>query len=316
MNHIFLSFFIRKDSGTGDPGKGVAADIDVTAALDADARSHVDLHWVFVLRKAFFFPFSDVAVAKTVAGDRDAAALGTDPDGELVNESEGIGRDGASMRITEIDPAFQVVGDDIRTEGDAVAVAVKNDGCAIAFLDHVAGKDGAVGVFNDNPVAKVIVDVVSIHAEVVGIDTTEGILIFLKLISVYDDIVSGVNLYPGFFVVGEDGIGDTGILVTIHQGDAVAAMMIDRETVEKNLVDCFSVNAIATFLVSGNPEVAQLNAPESGFGILCAIRRTQDKSRFSCGIDVFDMGRGTRSLKARFGCGNDKRFCDLEGACG
>ena len=63
-----------------------------------------------------------------------------------------------------------MMGNDVGAEGDAIAVAVQDDGGAIAFFDHVAAEDGAVGVLNDHAVAQVVVDIVAVHAQIEGVD--------------------------------------------------------------------------------------------------------------------------------------------------
>ena len=74
------------------------------------------------------------------------------------------------------------MGDDIRTERDAVTIAVEDDGRAVALLDHVARDDRAVGVLDDHSVAQVIVDVVAGHAEVEAVEALQGVLVLLEVV--------------------------------------------------------------------------------------------------------------------------------------
>ena len=67
------------------------------------------------------------------------------------------------MSVSKVD-AGSVVGDDVGADGDAVAVSGKDDGSAVAFFDHITGKDGTVRVFNDDSFAKMVVNTVSGHA--------------------------------------------------------------------------------------------------------------------------------------------------------
>lgn len=305
---------VSEDGGASDSGESVAGDIDVAASLDTDAGAHVDLQGILVLEQALLFSVSDVAVGKAVPGDGDPAAVRADSDGELMNKGKGIGGDGATVGVAEIDAALHIMGDDIRAESDAVAVAIQNDGSAVAFFDHVAGEDGTVSVLNDDSVAEMIVDVVSVHAEVEGIEATEGVLVFLKVISIHHDVVPGLNQHAGVLVIGDNGIGDARILVAIDQGNAVAAMMIDGEPVDEDLVDAFGVDPVATFLIAGNPEVPELNAPEPGLGIFGSVRRTQDEGRFAGVIEILDVGRGSRSFDAGLWSGDDEWLRDFESA--
>ncbi len=74
------------------------------------------------------------------------------------------------MSIAQRDPAGLLVGDYVGAQRDAVAVPIEHDGRAFALLDHVAGDDRAVGVFDYDAVAEMVVEAVARHAEIKAVD--------------------------------------------------------------------------------------------------------------------------------------------------
>ena len=138
-----------------------------------------------------------------------------------------------------------------------------------------------------------IVDVVAVHAEVEGIDTDEGILIFLEVIGVHDDVVAAVDEEACIFIVCQDRVCDAGVLIAIDQGDAVAAVVIDGEAVDVDFIDALGEDAVAAFLIARDAEIADLDPPEAGFRIRVEGRRPDDERRFAFFIEVLDVGGST-----------------------
>ena len=221
------------DGGTVEAGELIAGDGDVFGVLENDAMTNVELDGILVFEETFLLTFADVAVAEVVRRDREATAIPRDFHSEVMHQGEGICRDRAAMGVAEVDPAPHVVGDDVRGKGDAVTVAVKDDRCAVAFLDHVARDHGTVGVFDDDTIAEVVVDVVAVQAEVEGINASEGVLVFLEVVRVHDDIVASIEEESCFLIIGQDRVGDARVFVAIDQGDTVSAMMIDGDALNK-----------------------------------------------------------------------------------
>ena len=154
--------------------KSVAGDCDVASSLQRDAAGEL------VVEFAFDRAFADVAVAKAVAGDGDAAAVFGDAQAACVErrrlravlrfgwqlqQHERVGRDRAAVCVHQINAAA-VVSDYVRRQRDAVAVASQHDRSAVAFLDHVARDDRAVSVLDHHAVAEVIVHAIAGEAEV------------------------------------------------------------------------------------------------------------------------------------------------------
>ena len=60
-----------------------------------------------------------------------------------------------------------------------------------------------------------------------------------------DDVVAADDVQAGRSVVGEDAVGDARILVAVDEVDAVAAVVIDRDAVQEDLLDLLRADAVA-----------------------------------------------------------------------
>ena len=108
--------------------------------------------------------------------------------------------------------AAEVVGDRVRTDRDPVAVAVEDDRRAVAFLDHVARDDRAVGVLDEHAIAQVVVQGIARHGEIEAVLAVQGVLVLLELVGRHDDVVAAEQVQPDLLVVGQQAADDAGIL--------------------------------------------------------------------------------------------------------
>ena len=112
---------------SGEAGEGVSVDgQSIHAAFDEDARAFVDSHGRFGLAGAFVLTASDVGVTEGVAGDRVTLRSGRHTHGKAMGDGESIRAERAAAGIAEVDAAFEVVGDHIGAQRDAVAIAVED----------------------------------------------------------------------------------------------------------------------------------------------------------------------------------------------
>ena len=172
--------------------------------------------------------------------------------------------------FAHIDAATQVVSNDIGTQGDPVAVTIENDRRARTFLDHVSGNNGTVGVFNDNTVAEMVVNIVAVEGQIESIETGKRIVVFLEVICIDDDVMVADEVNTGFSIVCQDAVCDARILKAEIEEDPVPSMMIDRDAMEKDLLNPLGENSMAAFLISADAKIVGLDSPQSGlfvFGV-------------------------------------------------
>ena len=199
--------------------------------------------------------FADVAVGEIVAGHGDAPAVRSDVQGVFAHNRKGVGAYGASMRIAQRNSAGRIVCNYIGAKRDSVTVAIQHDGGSAALLDHIAGDDRAVGIFDNDAVAEMVVEAVARHAEIEAVDEPEGIVIFLELVRRDDDIVTADYIQPGFLVIRNQRIADSRILVAEVHPDAVAAVIAAGDAVDEKFVNPPGFDAVAALFAAGNAEV-------------------------------------------------------------
>lgn len=265
---------------SGEAGEGVSVDgQSIHAAFDEDAGAFVDSHGRFGLAGAFVLTSSDVGVAERVAADRVAFGGSRHTHGKAMGDGESVRAQGAAAGVAEVDAAFEVVGDHIGAQRDAVAIPVEDKRGAIAFLDHVSAHDGAVGVLDDDAVAEVVINVVAVHAEVEGIGAMQGVLVFLEVIRVHHDVMAVEDLDAALFVVGQDAVGNPRVLKAAFQVDAVAAVVIDGHAFEVNFLDALGEDAVPALFAAADAQIGQLDTPKAGIFVLVEIGRAEDKGR-------------------------------------
>lgn len=274
----------------GETGKGVSVDAQaIHSVFDLNACSFIGAHRRFGLGGTFVLACADVGVAEGVSRDRVALRRRGHAHGKAMSDGEGVRAQRAAAGITQVDAAFQVVGDHVGAQRDAVAIAVEDQSGAVALLDHVAADHRAVGVFDDDAVAEVVIDIVAVHAQVEGIRAVQRVLVFLEVVRVHHDVVAVENLDPAFLVVSQDAVRDAWVLKTALQVDAVAAVVVDGHAFEVNLLDALGEDAVAALFGSTDPQVGHLDTPEPGFFVLVEVGRAEDEGRRTLLVLVLDV---------------------------
>lgn len=159
-------------------GKIVSCHVNVRRVFQQDPVGDV----LFDLSPGLLFP-TDVAVGEVIPSHSDATAFGADAKGKILDEDEGVRGDRTSPGMLEIDTATEFMCNNVGTDGNAIAIAVEDDSGAVALLDHVAGHDRTISIFDDDAVPEMVVDVVSGHAQIKAIDADQCVLVLFKMIA-------------------------------------------------------------------------------------------------------------------------------------
>lgn len=289
----------------------VATDHDILGVLQPHTSPGVDAKLLLVFGEALFFSITDVTVAEVVTRDRDPATVFGDADSKFMNEGEGVGTHGTTPRIPEIDTSLEVVSDHVCTQGDSVTVPVEDDGDALAFLDHVPTDHGAVGVLDDDAMPQVIVEVIPVAGQIEPVDALQAILVLFEVIGVDHDIVPPIEMNSGFAVVGEDGIGDPGILRAMDHVDTVPPVAIDGEIVNKKFLDSLGEDTITGLFIAADPEVSKLDAPQFVLVVLRVSIGSDMKGRFAVLVAIYDMGGSSGAFDSCLRSTDDQRLIDL-----
>lgn len=307
-----IDLALRPDSLGGEAGKGISSDRQsVHALFEADACSLIGSHRRLGLGGAFVLAGTDVGIAKGVPADRVALRGRRHAHGKAVRYGEGVRAERAAAGVTQVDAAFEVVGDHVGAQRDAIAIAIENQGCAVALFDHVTADHGAVGVLDDDAVAEVVVDVVAVHAQVEGIRAAQGVLVFLKVVRVHHDVVAVKDIDAALFIVGQNAVGDARVLEAAFQVHTVTAVMVDRHAFEVNLLDALGEDAVAALFTATDAQISQLHTPEAGFFVLVEIRRAENEGWGAGLVLVLDVRGGTGAYDACVPCFHPERLGDL-----
>lgn len=265
---------------SGESGEGVAVDDQsIHAVFDEDACTFVDSHGRFGFRWSLFLSCADVSIAEGVAGDCVALRGSPHTHGKTMGDGEGVRAQGAAAGVAQVDATFEVMGNHISAQRDAVAIPVEDQRGAIAFLDHVSADHGPIGVLDDDAIAEVVVDVVAVHAEVEGVGAAQGVLVFLEVVRVHHNVVAVEEFDAALFVVGQDTVGNPRVLKAALQLDAVAAMVVDGHAFEVNLLDALGEDAVPALFAAADAQIGQLDTPKAGIFVLVEFGRAEDKGR-------------------------------------
>ena len=188
-----------------------------------------------------------------------------------------------------------MVRDHIGAERDAVTIAIQDDGSAIAFLDHVPTAHGAVGVFDHDAVAQMVINVVPIHAEVKRVDAAQGIQILFEVVRIHHDVVAAIDLDSRSFVVSDDAVCDARVFVAVHEMNSMSAVMINGDALKVNLLNAFRVDSVPAFLRAADAHIRHLHPPELRFRIFAEVARRKDQRWLARLVGIDNVGCRTRS---------------------
>ncbi len=164
------------------------------------------------------------------------------------------------------------MGDHVGRKRVAIAIPVQHDRRTVAFLDHIPGNDGSIGIFDHHPISEVVIYIVSIHTEIESIHTNDCILVFLELIGIHHNVMAAIDKESGLFVIGDDRVRHPRVFETIDQGNPMAGVMIDGKAVKIDLLNPLGRTNVSALLSATDAMITQMDPPKSSYLVFRAVR--------------------------------------------